>query len=198
MGEGLKIAKKGINASDVASAALLGLPGSSVTLRGLTISVAAACRFDGAKSGGGAANAACILRAKDVTMVVDPDGSTGYFAPRLYTPDYEIDTWRQIGGAFQIQARQASSFLRNIRVERMASGIGVTGNNFGALTDFFIIDGLDGGHNNTLDVNVFNGMKAWIKRSANGTLSKGRLTISESSGSVIWGIEDVTSGAHLL
>ena len=114
VGEGLKIAKKGVNASDVASAALLGLPGSQVSLKGVTISVSAACRFDGAKPGVGAANAACILRAKDVTMVVNPDSTTGYFAPRLYTDDYQVDGWRQVGGVFQIQARKAESFLRNI------------------------------------------------------------------------------------
>ena len=172
VGEGFVSAKVGDNASDVGSAALLGLPGSEISLFGVTMSVVAACRFDGARPGGGAANAACILRAKDVTMIVNPDGTIGYFAPRLYTTDYQIDGWRQIGGVFQIQARAAASFLRNIRVERMASGIGVTGNNFGALTDFFEIDGLDGGHNSTLDANMYNGMKLRVKSSSNGSLVK--------------------------
>ena len=141
VGDALIIAKKGEyngqpSASDVATAAILGLPGSSITLKGCTINLTAPFRLDGTRPGGGAANAACIFRAKDVTMYVAPDDTTGYFAPRLFTDDYQIDGWRQIGGTFQIQARKASSFIRNIRLERMIGGLGVTGNSFGALTDF--------------------------------------------------------------
>ena len=176
-GEAVKIARKGTNASDVASAAMLGLPGSRVTLKGCTLNVAAACRFDGEQPAvvgppPEARRAPCILRINDVVWYAGRDQSTGYFVPRLFTDDYQIDGLRLIGGVFQVQARKAGSYLRNIRVERSHGGVGVTGNSFGADTDFFEIAGLDGNHGSVTDANFFNGMKLRVKGSPKGTLVK--------------------------
>ena len=176
-GEAVKAARKGNNASDVASAAMLGLPGSRVTLKGCTLNVAAACRFDGRQPAvigppAEAERAPCVLRITDVVWYAGRDQATGYFVPRLFTDDYQIDGLRLIGGVFQIQARKAGSYLRNIRVERSHGGVGVTGNSFGALTDFFTIEGLDGNHGSATDANFFNGMKLRVKGSPTGTLVK--------------------------
>ena len=170
------IAKKGNNASDVASAAILGLPGSSISLRGVTMKLAAAFRMDGARTSVPANpavdGAACVFRANDVVMHVVPKSTTGYFAPRLFTDDYQIDGWHQIGGVIQIQARKTGSFIRNIKLEKMQGGLGVTGNSFGTETDFLDIEGVDGNHNSAIDINMFNGMKVRIYNSATGTLLK--------------------------
>ena len=176
-GDALVIARRGANASDVATAAILGLPGSQITLRGCSISTIAACRFDGKRPAvigppAEAERAACILRINDVIWYAGRDEAIGYFAPRLFTDDYQIDGLRMVGGVFQIQNRKAGSYIRNITIDRMQGGIGVTGNSFGALTDFFEIGGVDGNHNSDGDVNVFNGMKAFIVGARLGTSTK--------------------------
>ena len=167
----VSLAKKGANASDVASAAILGLPGSSITLLGVTLIISAAFRLDGARTTGDAATeqgAACVFRARGVTLRCEPGGAIGYFAPRLFTSDYQIDTWHQIGGVLQIQARSATSYIRNITLEKMNAGIGVTGNSFGTATDGLVIEGITG-INNVLDGNMFNGYAAIFYNSPQGT-----------------------------
>ena len=153
VGDAFVCGRRGANASDIATAAMYGLPGSRVTLRGCSLNTIAACRYDGASG----ARAACILRINDVIWYNGRDEATGYFAPRLYTSDYQIDGLRMVGGVLQIQARAAGSYIRNISIERMHGGVGITGNSFGADTDFYELRGVDGNHNSAIDVNVFNG-----------------------------------------
>ena len=167
VGDAIIVARRGTNASDVATAALYGMAGSSVTLRGCSLNTVAACRFDALNAS--PARAACVLRIRDVVWYNGRDQATSYFAPRLYTSDYQIDGLKMVGGTLQIQARASGSFIRNIEIERMGGGISVTGGNFGSLTDFFELKGVDGNHDSTTDVSVFNGMKARITNSRTGS-----------------------------
>ena len=178
VGDAFVCARPGANASDIATAAMYGLPGSRVTLRGCALNTLAACRYDDAAG----ARAACALRITDVVWYNGRDRPTGYFAPRLYTSDYQIDGLRMVGGVLQIQARASASYIRNIAIERMQGGVGVTGNNFGALTDFFELRGVDGNHGSAIDVNVFNGMKARITNSRTGTAIKADLQARNHAG----------------
>ena len=180
-GDGLVIAKKGSAASDIATGAIYAQAGSKVTLKGVAISVAGAFRLEGAVSGQ-AANvngAACIFRAKDVKIYVEHTDALaadqGYFAPRLYTDDYQVDGWHQIGGTLQIQARKNGSFIRNIIIDQMQGGVSITGNNFGADATIYVLEGVTGGRNSQSEVVIFNGRGGEIRGSANGSLIKGSL-----------------------
>ena len=107
--------------------------------------------------------AACVFVAKDVKIYVEhTDALTadeGYFAPRLFTDDYQIDGWHQIGGTLQIQARKIdtehpenSSFIRNIIIDQMQGGVSITGNNFGADATIYVLEGVTGGRNSQSEV----------------------------------------------
>ena len=173
-GDGIVQTRRGPNQHDVGYAVILGLPGSRVTLRGCTIHSLAPARFDGPRTSAPVA-ASCILRINDVIWDAGPDEAIEYFAPRLFTDNYQIDGLHMLGGVLQIQNRSATSYIRNITIDRMQGGVGVTGNSFGADTDFYELEGVDGNHDSPIDVNVFNGMKARIISSRTGTLIKADL-----------------------